>query len=530
MALTTINSGGVKDDSIVNADIKSDAAIAGSKVAPDFGSQNIITTGNVGIGTGSGTSTPLHVVGSDNTTTLLVESTDADASVGPIIELFRNSGSPADNDAIGRIDFKCDDDAGNASSFARIAVTALDVSNGSEDAKIDFIAATNDTFTPTMSITGQKVGIGTDSPSNKLHCVSSDYQTARFESSAADANGTYIEMYANSSSPADNDILGIVSFRGNNSAAEQMAYAHVRAIATDVTDGTEDGAILFHTRSNGSFGERLRIDSNGNVSIGGIAPVPTDPAYNKALLHIHQTQSGTYGSELHLTNNTTGSTATDGMFLSMWTDNDVYFTNQEAGDINFTTNGHEALKIQSNKNVKITDGNLIFDTSGHGIDFSATSDGAGTDSSELLNDYEEGTWSPIFTDHATSGNSASSYGSQLGWYTKIGNLVNLQMRVSNAVFSSFNTSHATYIKNLPYVVQQSSDRLTTGTALVSNCNLDSDTMTVGVICNSSTGSGNSWFRLFQAKDNTAWVSIKISQWTSGDNEILVNFSYRTDAV
>ena len=33
MALTTINSGGVKDDSIVNADIKSDAAIALSKIA-----------------------------------------------------------------------------------------------------------------------------------------------------------------------------------------------------------------------------------------------------------------------------------------------------------------------------------------------------------------------------------------------------------------------------------------------------------------------------------------------------------------
>jgi len=50
MALTTINSDGVKDDSIVNADIKSDAAIAGTKVAPDFGSQNLVTTGNVGVG------------------------------------------------------------------------------------------------------------------------------------------------------------------------------------------------------------------------------------------------------------------------------------------------------------------------------------------------------------------------------------------------------------------------------------------------------------------------------------------------
>ncbi len=33
MALTTVNSGGIKDDSIVNADIKSDAAIALSKLA-----------------------------------------------------------------------------------------------------------------------------------------------------------------------------------------------------------------------------------------------------------------------------------------------------------------------------------------------------------------------------------------------------------------------------------------------------------------------------------------------------------------
>jgi hypothetical protein len=55
-------------------------------------------------------------------------------------------------------------------------------------------------------------------------------------------------------------------------------------------------------------------------------------------------------------------------------------------------------------------------------------------------------------------------------------------------------------------------------------------MSIGIIANTSTGSGNSWFRLFQVKDNTVWVSIKISQWTSGDNEIIANFSYRTDAV
>jgi hypothetical protein len=97
--------------------------------------------------------------------------------------------------------------------------------------------------------------------------------------------------------------------------------------------------------SNSSL-ERLRISSSGNVSIGGIAPVPTDAAYNKALLHIHQTQSGTYGSEIHLTNAATGSAAGNGMFIAMWNDDDVYFTNQESdGKIKFTTGGNSNVLV-----------------------------------------------------------------------------------------------------------------------------------------------------------------------------------------
>tara|TARA_R100000664_G_C2729069_1_gene120134 strand:- start:50 stop:1117 length:1068 start_codon:yes stop_codon:yes gene_type:complete len=50
MTLTTVNSDGVKDGSIKNIDVKSDAAIAGSKIAPDFDSQDITTTGDISIG------------------------------------------------------------------------------------------------------------------------------------------------------------------------------------------------------------------------------------------------------------------------------------------------------------------------------------------------------------------------------------------------------------------------------------------------------------------------------------------------
>ena len=35
------------DGTIVNADINASAAITGSKISPDFGSQNIVTTGSI---------------------------------------------------------------------------------------------------------------------------------------------------------------------------------------------------------------------------------------------------------------------------------------------------------------------------------------------------------------------------------------------------------------------------------------------------------------------------------------------------
>ena len=76
----------------------------------------------------------------DNSDTLTLESTDADANVGPVLNLHRNSASPAEDDLLGRIVFKADDYAGNESTFARIEATATDVTNGSEDCRLDFIS------------------------------------------------------------------------------------------------------------------------------------------------------------------------------------------------------------------------------------------------------------------------------------------------------------------------------------------------------------------------------------------------------
>jgi len=72
-------------------------------------------------------------------------------------------------------------------------------------------------------------------------------------------------------------------------------------------------------------------------------------------------------------------------------------------------------------NVTLSTGNLIV-ASSQGIDFSATSSGSGTMTSELLSDYEEGTWTP------TQGAGLTVVGTfnSLGRYTKTGRTVVVQ--------------------------------------------------------------------------------------------------------
>lgn len=78
----------------------------------------------------------------------------------------------------------------------------------------------------------------------------------------------------------------------------------------------------------------------------------------------------------------------------------------------------ERMRIDSDGNVALALGNLVISTSGKGIDFSAT---AGTGTSELFDDYEEGAFLPVIGDNAAN---LATMAIQNGRYTKIGNLVN----------------------------------------------------------------------------------------------------------
>ena len=102
-------------------------------------------------------------------------------------------------------------------------------------------------------------------------------------------------------------------------------------------------------------------------------------------------------------------------------------------------------------NVTLDTGNLIIGTSGKGIDFSATSDPAvtgATSTSELLDNYEEGTWTPVFTSTTNSSNNVTN--SRVGYYTRIGNTVYITATLISNDVSGITSTDQVRIGGLPY--------------------------------------------------------------------------------
>ena len=106
-----------------------------------LGTVSYTNTGIVvsGIVTANSFSGPLvsngDITGTGN---LTLTSTDAGSSASPIINLFRNSASPADADYLGQIKFQGESDTGVQRNYAKITGKILDASNGTEDGILEF--------------------------------------------------------------------------------------------------------------------------------------------------------------------------------------------------------------------------------------------------------------------------------------------------------------------------------------------------------------------------------------------------------
>lgn len=95
-------------------------------------------------------------------------------------------------------------------------------------------------------------------------------------------------------------------------------------------------------------------------------------------------------------------------------------------------------------------GNVVIGTAANGIDFSANTGTAGM-TSELLNWYEEGTWTPIAT-ATIPGITPPTIASTSGTYTRIGRTVYITY---NVLFGANGTgSGAIKVDALPYTLAQ----------------------------------------------------------------------------
>ena len=202
---------------------------------------------------------------------------------------------------------------------------------------------------------------------------------------------------------------------------------------TGATTLTDKAVLISQDSGTDTLGS-VALTTSGQVIIGG----SSGPA--AATL--------TAGSNITITNGDGSisiAAAAGGAALTGSTDNTIV-----------TVTGSDTMQGEANLTFDGTDltlasGSLILSTSGKGIDFSATANTGETGSamvSELLDDYEEGTWTPRITD--TDDNTGWTGDIKNGFYTKIGNVVFFRCNIRSTSLGGLNTANAAHIEGLPF--------------------------------------------------------------------------------
>ena len=118
----------------------------------------------------------------------------------------------------------------------------------------------------------EKVGIGAAPTLGALHVTSSLTDIVTFENTDAGTTGAQLLLYHNSSSPADGDRVGALNFQGQDDGGNHTTFSGIRGLASDVSNGSEDGILTFSCTRAGSFTEAMRIESSGTIGIGTTSP------------------------------------------------------------------------------------------------------------------------------------------------------------------------------------------------------------------------------------------------------------------
>ena len=237
-----------------------------------------------------------------------------------------------------------------------------------------------------------------------------------------------------------------------------------------ITEGNTEAEVV-DTGSDGHFKvttegtERLRVIADGKVGIGTTTPGELLQIYDASgnpTIHVRANNQNTASLKFENDDgNWTISSGTSSYPLNFAVGGSNKLTILNDGKVGIgDTTPSTALEVNGTvtatafagnlnncttdgtTNLTVADGNLVIGTSGHGVDFSATS---GSGSSELLDDYETGTFTPTMTFDTHQSNPAGSF---TGFYTKVGNCVHFHARFAlTDEGSGMNTIH---LSNLPF--------------------------------------------------------------------------------
>ncbi len=303
------------------------------------------------------------------------------------------------------------------------------------------------------------VGIGNTDPTSRLVIEKTSARTNDAEN--------MVRIVHNTSGTSAVGFGSKILFAGERSNGTLQNMGRIGFVSDVNTSSNLSSALILEPASNGTPFEAMRIASTGETTfqenlILGASEASTGGV---TILEGHYTSGNalpTLGSLRSSGNTMLGrgvepsGTAANGFVSSAAQNlgraavevgaNEIRFWGAAAsetprGDAVTMTN---RMTVESNGNVTIEDGNLVV-ASGHGIDFSAT---AGSGASELLDDYEEGTWTPSLTGSTSS--ASTSGGSFYGYYTKVGQLVTAKFEIQNTTISGGSGYIQIPLSNLPY--------------------------------------------------------------------------------
>jgi len=170
---------------------------------------------------------------------------------------------------------------------------------------------------------------------------------------------------------------------------------------------------------------------------------------------------------------------------------------------------------------------------GYGIDFSSNTEnesGAGASTAQLLDDYEEGTWTPVF-DAPNQSSTTFGLNHQYGYYTKIGNLVHVTCYLQGFAASNEGggANDDLAILGLPFTVANlpggGQNRHAASFAVGSRYRMLVDDLILNAF------GGGTEVRLFEHTSGNTMVRVKTNQITArgGTNECYFAGSYRIHA-